>query len=225
MRREFIGRWLLLSVVILTSAGCVPLPSDAGGSIPPPEIDTNVPPGTNPGNGGGGDDGFAGQSIFDVTINASSLMIGGIAVEAELMVNTVQMIDGTTRVTGFSLRDTVNDPGATFGLSGGISLISTDGGTEFFTVTDSGNGDVTATFRSTSGASDESNVFIVQDGGGAFNPGEMGIGYAVQAGSSVSFSINGSSVTGMLDLTGTPINTTGGSDVYVGTFAGTRRGS
>ncbi len=225
------NRWIIgrtgyvAAILCLMVAGCVPLPDEAGGTIPPPEIDTNVPPGSDPGDGDGGGGGSIGSGVFDVTIEAASLAIGGIAVEAVLTVVTEEQANGTAVVTEFTLRDTVNDPGATFGLSGGISLVSMLNGIELFTINDAGGGNVTASLRPTSGTTDGANIFIVQEGGGPFNPGELGVGYAVQSGSTLTFSINGTNVTGTLDLSGTPINTTGNAEVYVGTFAGTRRGS
>ncbi len=223
MSRMIIGRWSIVGVLATLSIGCIPSPDNAGGTIPPPQIDDNVPPGFDGGGGGGGDPPPVGQTTFDVTIDASSLMIGGITVEAVLTLNTVA--GGNVEVTRFSLADTVNETGATFGFSGGISLVSSAGGTDFFTISNTGNGRVSATIRPTSSSGDESNLFIVQEGSGAFNPGAMGLGHSVQAGSLVTFSIDGNNVTGTLDLTGTPINSAGGTEVYVGTFSGTRRGS
>ena len=92
----------------------------------------------------------------------------------------------------------------------------------FFDLTVAANGTVTAEYTASGGGSSDPNVFILPDGG-TFRPGEIGVTYQLQTVSSYSFLIEGDSVSGELDLNGTPASTAGTSDFYMGTFEGQRR--
>lgn len=204
---------------------CVPVPSDRGGSIRPPTINGDgVPPAFvgNLDNGGG--TGIDTVMVFDVRVEATSLDIGGIVIDALLTVVADNAADANqVPFTEVTLRDTVNDSNDQVGVAGGIFLEAepaSAGG--FFSLHQDDEGNVVAEFSGT-GRGTNLNRFILPEGGITFVPGVIGITYQVEPGSRFSFIISGDRVSGTLALTGTPITGPGTIDVYNGTFTGTRR--
>ncbi len=231
--RRVIGTWS--AVVAATTAlgcvvwGCVPVPSDRGGTLPPPIIDGEIPPEFNPGADLGGESGLDddGVQMFDVTIEAVSLFVTGITMDAVLtLVPDSDTGAGETPLARVTLQDTVNDPSETVGITGGILLTAVAGSSGSsggaFELREEEDGSVTALLVG-AGGGEVMNRFILSEGGASFQPGLLGVTYQVESGSSFRFRIDGDRVSGEIDLSGSPVTEFGGSEVYIGTFSGSRR--
>lgn len=202
------------------TAACTPVESNLGGTRPPPVINDSDAGAAN------GDDGLSGEPrtmVFDVVIEASSLTVDGIAVEATL---TVVTDEGDLSIQSATLRDTANnfqDSSAPTGIAGGIflsaSAVPRGDGSEF-TLSVADDGSVVAVFSSSAGVP---GLFVLQSEGSAFDPGAIGDAYPVQAVSSFGFRIDGNVVAGTMDLNGVSISGAGGVEVYNGTFTGSLR--
>ena len=215
----------LVAALCTMCPACVPVPSDRGGSIPPPTINGDGGPPALVGNlDNDAGTGIDTVMVFDVRVEATSLDIGGITIDALLTVAADNAVDASQApFTEVTLQDTVNDPNDQVGVVGGIFLeagpASTGG---FFSLHQDDEGIVVAEFSGT-GRGTNPNRFILPEGGITFVPGVIGITYQVEPGSRFSFIISGDGVSGTLALTGTPITGPGTIDVYNGTFTGTRR--
>ncbi len=212
-----------LALTCVPGLRCVPVPSDQGGSIPPPTLD---------GGGGASDfdpnfnlnsDGPAGGDtlVFAVSIDAHSLLISGIVIDAELTVARGEDAFGEVAYTSASLVDSQNTSIADVGIVGGLSLSATSGSASSFDLTTGADGGAFAVFRADVGGANP-NRFVLPEGLQVFLSGTIGTTYEVQSGSQFSFVIDGDLVTGDLALRGVPIGSFSGSDVYEGTFRGTR---
>jgi len=204
---------------------CIPIESDLGGSRPPPTIDDGGGDGSE--NDGGGAGPTEQTTVFDVVVEASSLAVDGIAIEATLtLVSSVTTDDDNPLIERATLRDVANDfedASATSGIAGGIILTASNeppaDGSEFnLSVAD--DGFVSALLNSAAGTP---GLFVLQVDDGAFDPGAIGDVYQVQAGSSFGFRIDGNVVSGTIDLNGVPVTNIGNADVYTGTFTGSLR--
>jgi hypothetical protein len=218
-------------VTALMLGGCFPVPSDLGGTRPPPDINGDgaigeEPPVEPPENGDGNGDGES--MVFDVALSAVSRNVSGITMDATLTVvlNEAEDIASVGEVT---LRDTENtfNGTETVGTVGGVFLTAFEGtgpggAPSFFDLAVGGDGTVTAEFVTAGDRSSNVNVFILPEGE-VFRRGEVGVTFQVQAGSTFSFLIAGDRVTGELDLNGIPVSTTGIFDFYIGSFEGERR--
>ena len=181
------GVWVSL-LGVLVAGGCIPVPSELGGTIPPPDIN--------------GD--------------------GSVGEEPEPTGNIESIEEATLRDTENTFNGT-----ETVGTVGGVFVTAFEGVDEgpvasFFDLSVEADGTVTAQYTASGGGSSDPNVFILPDGD-TFRPGEIGVTYRLQTASSYSFRIEGDSVSGELDLNGTPASTAGTSDFYMGTFEGQRR--
>lgn len=217
---------LRLLVVVLPcpvwalTAACVPVESNLGGTRPPPTVD-----GGDAGaeNDGGGVADAARTMVFDVVIEASSLAVDGISIEATL---TVVTDEGDLSIETVTLRDTVNnfaDTSAATGIAGGIFLTASAepriGGSDFV-LSLGDDGSVSAVFSSAAGTP---GLFVLQSEGSSFDPGAIGETYLVQTDSRFGFRIDGNLVSGTIDLIGVSISGLGTVDVYTGTFTGSLR--
>jgi hypothetical protein len=208
------------------TGGCIPVPSDLGGTRPPPDINGDgavgeEPPVEPPGDGDGE------TMVFDVAISAVSRNVSGITMDATLTV-ALDEAEDIASVNEVGLRDTENtfNGTETVGTVGGVFLTAFEGtgpggAPSFFDLAVGGDGTVTAEFVTVGDHSSNPNVFILPEGD-VFRRGEVGVTFQVQDGSSFNFRIDGDRVTGELDLNGIPVSTTGIFDFYVGTFEGDR---
>lgn len=225
-RRRIAGFVFAVGLVLTPHIGCVPAPSDNGGSIPPPVIDDRPPPVFNPNSNSNPPD--AATLVFDVTIRATSLFLAGISIDGALSLTVNQGANAASvPFTAAVLRDNVNDPTSGVGLSGGVFLTAAAGvgisGDATFELGEADNdGTVTATFSRQQTGEDQ-NRFILAAGGLTFEPGVIGVSYAVQSGSTFTFRVDGDTVDGTLNLSGAPINEAGPTEVYTGTFSGRAR--
>ena len=203
----------------LTTA-CIPVESNLGGTRPPPTVDGGD---TGAADVGDGVADVGRTMVFDVVVEASSLAVDGIAIEATL---TVVTDEGDLSIETVTLRDTVNnfeDTSAATGIAGGILLTASaeprTGGSDFvLSVGDDGS--VLAVFSSAAGTP---GLFVLQSEALAFDPGAIGETYQVQTDSSFGFRIDGNVVAGTIDLNGVSISGIGDVDVYIGTFSGSLR--
>ncbi len=215
----------VLVIPALLLWGCVPVPPDQGGSIPPPDID----PGGSPDVPNVNDNGSSGGAlIFDVTMQAASIFVTNIDVPATLTLTENTGPDaGDFPYSTATLRDNFNsivDPSdREVGFSGGIGLIATreaSFGDTAFVMRAQRDGVVQS---SLSGSGTNRNGFILPAGSSIFIPGELGVTFEAIGGSTFSFRVEGGSVSGSVDLSGSPITDFSSTDVYIGTFAGTLR--
>jgi hypothetical protein len=226
-----IRHWLAMSAFCV-GLSCIPLDSGGGGSIPPPPINEDPPP-ANGGNGNGGNGNGGGSTptvtaAYDVTVQASSLEVSGINIDATLTL----MFDAESElspsaIVDASLQDDVNNPSDTIGLAGGV-FVTTEASSplsstsRFFELSTSG-GVIRADF--TQGTGDNPNRFILQRGGTVFDPSTTGVSYIVGSGSffTVELSADGQTVRGDINLSGAPVNEPATTDTYVGSYSGRRR--
>ena len=222
------GRWgVWISLLgVLVAGGCIPVPSELGGTIPPPDINGDGSVGEEPEPPIDGDNGET--MVFDVSISAASRNVANMTMDATLTV-VLSEAGNIESIEEATLRDTENtfNGTETVGTVGGVFVTAFEGVDEgpvasFFDLSVEADGTVTAQYTASGAGSSDPNVFILPDGD-TFRPGEIGVTYRLQTASSYSFRIEGDSVSGELDLNGTPASTAGTSDFYMGTFEGQRR--
>ncbi len=226
-----VGLTALAGLLPAVSLQCVPIVSELGGTRPPPDIngDGRIPvDATRPDSPPSPD---ASQTmVFDVTVEASSLSISGITIDATLTVVMNQAAsDGEAGPTysEVTLRDTFNSFGGgsqDVGISGGIFLTAKAdvGGTAggFFTLSETPDGKLSGTLAAGGNSQGNPNLFVLQPEGTIFEPGVVGITYEVSAGSRFDFQIDGDQVSGELNLTGTPVDGPGDVENYIGVITG-----
>ncbi len=216
--------WLVLATLLAGGVGCVPLPGDAGGSQPPPDVN--------------GDDVMANDNgvnpppvgdvrLYAVTIEASSRRVAGIHVSAQLRLeSSPDNDDGELQARFVSLIDEQNifdDTPESTAINGGLLLTAAFAeNTEpqgAFRLTSS-EGVFLAVYSETGGGTIPANRFVVQDSGTIFEPGILGRVYVVGPESRFSFRLTGDEIEGSISLIGLPAVGAGDVENFTGTFVG-----